>query len=438
MHRTHVIATAAAAAIFALAGIACAGVMAQNNAQADESATAETSEKLLLSELAEIYPLQYDSFATLKTKDGTESFEGHYSLGLKLLAPIERDGNTILLSENEGVTVTELEYDDVAGVWYVPNGENSVLTLRVTDVKGCYQCKSSYANEYIIENGEETAAEPLDEEFVENMNGQIWDCYLCHDTTFEQEADATVLMFSEVGGSWYDELTAEDRVCGQCHNHAYHKPMFLSGMDWSDYQPFKYGHDVDSVLAAEKEYGFGSYEESTGITTYRTNHAELEVLVDSNHYALGITCVDCHMPTVTDEESGEAYTDHNASQSPLENEAALEYCLTCHASQGIETTEDMVAMVRELQNETTKTGDEVSAKLATLHDLIADATATEGFDEDILNEARETYTTAKFYMEWGTNGNGSGYVKVVHNPELITSLLQRAGSMIDEAIALFE
>ena len=58
-------------------------------------------------------------------------------------------------------------------------------------------------------------------------------------------------------------------------------------------------------------------------------------------------------------------------------------------------------------------------------------------DEETLNQARDMYTQAKFYMEWGTFGNGSAYVKVVHNPEEIQLLQQRADVVLDEAIALF-
>ena len=191
------------------------------------------------------------------------------------------------------------------------------------------------------------------------------------------------------------------------------------------------------MLQAEKEAGFGSYEESTGITTYRSSHAELEITLDSNHHALGVTCVDCHMPQITDPETGETFTDHDASQSPLENEASLAYCLTCHEAQGIDSPEAMVQMVKDLQAETADRGEALKAKLADLHDLIEDANQGGTMDEETLNQARDMYTQAKFYMEWGTFGNGSAYVKVVHNPEEIQSLQQRADVVLDEAIALF-
>lgn len=426
-----------------LSAVLCIGCAAQGPtvgnqpSQGEEGSGSESSAKLTLSEWAEAYPLQYDSFATLKTKGWTDTYEGHYSLGLKLLAPVSREGNTVLLDENGDMAIGNLTYDYKTGQWVAGESKYSPLESRLGDVKGCYQCKTSNFNDLLAESGESMAAEPLDQEFLDAVDGQIWDCYLCHTGNPEDGYDSTITMFSSVMGDVYDDLTPEDRVCGQCHNHVVHKPMFQSGMAWSDYQPFKYGFDVDSVLKSAQEYDLGTYEESTGITTYRSSHAELEITLDSNHRSLGVTCIDCHMPDKTDGETGQMYSDHNASGSPLENEAALEYCLTCHKAQGIDSTEQMVEMVKALQDETAQTGKALEEKLADLHDLIEEANQAGTMDSEKLDEARTLYTQAKFYLEWGTFGNGSGYVKVAHNPELITSLMQRSSTVIDEALALF-
>lgn len=336
------------------------------------------------------------------------------------------------------MAVDMLEYDEETGRWYAcEGGQYDPLNNRTTDLVGCYSCKTSYFEDILPVYGESLAAKPTSAEFLDAVNGQIWDCYLCHADDPTAGVDNHQTLFKELMGDAYDELTPEDRVCGQCHSHSVHNTMFKSGIAWADYGSFDYGFDADSVLQAEKEAGFGSYEESTGITTYRSSHAELEITLDSNHHALGVTCVDCHMPQVTDPETGETFTDHDASQSPLENEASLAYCLTCHEAQGIDSPEAMVQMVKDLQAETADRGEPLKAKLADFHDLIEDANQGGTMDEETLNQARDMYTQAKFYMEWGTFGNGSAYVKVVHNPEEIQSLQQRADVVLDEAIALF-
>lgn len=427
--------------VTALIGFGCVAQEAtqgdNGDSETNEAVINSSSGKLLLSEWAEKYPLQYNSFATLKTKEWTNSYEGHYSLGLKMLAPVLREGNTLILDEEGNILITGLVYDESTKKWIAEEDIYGPLHSRLTDVKGCYECKSSNFEGMLAERGESLAAEPLDQVFLDEINGQIWDCYLCHTSSPEDGYDSTLTMFKEVIGGAYDQLTEEDRVCGQCHNHVVHNPMFQSGIAWKDYQPFKYGFDVDSILRTAEEYGYGTHEEETGITTYRSSHAELEITLDSNHRALGVTCIQCHMPETTDKEKGETYSDHNASQSPLENEVALEYCLSCHDSQGITSTEEMRKMVKEVQSEAAEKGAALESKLADLHDLIEEANTSESIDQTTLDEARLSYTKAKFYMEWGTFGNGSEYVKVVHNPDLIFSLMQRSDVVLDEALTLF-
>lgn len=422
---------AGAAVLGTAAALAAGGLFAAASVQADEQTGKPT-----MAELAEEYPLQYDSFNVLKTKDGTSSYEGHGSLGIKMLAPIQRDGNTIVLDAEGDMSVKDLAYDEETGRWYLPEGAYSSWNTR-TDSKGCYSCKTSLYTDILGDDYQAAASERIDQPFIEAIEGQIFDCYLCHADSPESPADYTIALSEAVLGDQLDELPQGARVCAQCHQSSYHAPMFASGIAWEDYQPFADGFDVDSVLAAEKAAGYGSTEEATGITTYRTNHADVEVWSSSVHASLGVTCVDCHMPTVVDPETGVAYTDHNASGSPLEREESLEYCLTCHAGQGIGSTDEMVEMVRTLQDETAATVAGVNEKLATLHGLIEQAVAGGTVDETVVEQACEAYTTAKFYSEWGLSGNGCGMVKVVHNADLIASLQVRAEALLDEAIALF-
>lgn len=425
-------AAVAAAATLALVGVVTAvGVGASQPAIADNAV-----EKVPLAQLAEEYPLQYDSLYQLKTKDWTGGYEGHAALALKMIAPVQHQGNTIVLDEEGDMSVKALEYDVETGRWYVPEGTEYATYLTRTDVKGCYSCKTSYYTE-VTGGGHAVASEAIDEEFISEIGKQFFDCYLCHTTDLEAGADVTVPYSIELLGDALDELPDNVRVCAQCHQTTYHSPLYATGEDWDWYRPFDDGFDVDSVLARQAASGLGSVEASTGIVTYRTNHAEVEVFMSSTHASLGLGCTDCHMPTVVDPETGVAYTDHNASGSPLESEAALEYCLTCHSGQGIASTEEMAQMVRDLQTQTAADVDVVKGKLAELHQLIEDGVASGEVDEEILEQARTAYTTAKYYSEWGLNGNGCANVKVVHNPELIASLQVRATALLDEAIALF-
>ncbi len=391
-----------------------------------------------LKEWAEEYPEYYKSYATIKTKEWTNSLEGHYTLFHKMLAPVLKKGNTLILNEEGDMSISGFMYDPVKNTWKLDESKYGPLVARPNDLKGCYACKSSVFESVLEREGEKVAAEKIDQEFLDEVNMQIWDCYMCHTDKPEDGYDATITMFKEITGPLYDELTPEDRVCGQCHNSTVHSPMFNSGKPWSEHQPFRYGFDGESMFKAAVEDGYGAKDEKTGIISYRTTHAELEFTYDSTHRAMGVNCQDCHMPTMTDPVTGKVFSDHNASGSPLENDAALDYCLTCHTNDEVKDREQMVDWVRTLQGETEAKQNEIKAKLETLKGLIEQAVTAGNVDATKLDEARTAYSKAKFLSEWGIYGNGAATVKVVHDSNETAELLEKAETVVDEGIALLK
>lgn len=154
----------------------------------------------------------------------------------------------------------------------------------------------------------------------------------------------------------------------------------------------------------------------------------------STHGSLGLTCVDCHMPTSTGDNG--SFTNHNASGSPLENPDAIATCMTCHESQGIETSEGMVAMVRKVQDETDVANAAAKERLAELLEAIKDANADASANQENLEEAKQLYTAAKFYIDWGIQGNDAGTCKAAHNAESARDMLARANVRMHSAFEL--
>lgn len=108
--------------------------------------------------------------------------------------------------------------------------------------------------------------------------------------------------------------------------------------------PWRYGLDPESLMKAALEDGYEmAVNPETGIANFQANHPEVEIFQGSVHQELGMTCVDCHGVKMQG-ENGE-FTSHGFSESPLENPEALEYCLTCHSSQGVKDAEAMKEFV---------------------------------------------------------------------------------------------
>ena len=200
------------------------------------------------------------------------------------------------------------------------------------------------------------------------------------------------------------------------------------------FSPYRYGFDVDSLYAAALEDGVYSVAEDTGIVLSCLDHPDVEVLQGSVHSELGMTCVSCHMPTMTDAESGEEFTYHNASESPLANETALEYCLTCHESQGIKNTEEMKQMVKNRQKEIEASVADYPDRFEAAYNAIKAAKDAGAVDEAVLQKARDDYSKAEAYYHVAQGGSVDG-VKIAHNPEAVPGYYAQAGSLLDEVMA---
>ncbi len=237
--------------------------------------------------------------------------------------------------------------------------------------------------------------------------------------------------FLETSHDTFSHNDIKTLVCGQCHNQlAMYRGVYAKpGNTFDSINPYRYGTDADALYQAAIEDGAAVMpEEATGAQLVMSSgENELEVFEGSNHQAQGLTCVDCHMTTATNSE-GEEYINHNSSGSPLENEVALQKCLTCH---NYDTTEEMVDMVRAKQEETADTQARLEGKVATLKELLTEATASGTADETILKEARENYSRANFYVQYYPGW----LTKEVHNPDAFESYLSRAEYLLDESIA---
>ena len=243
-------------------------------------------------------------------------------------------------------------------------------------------------------------------------------------------------VISDTIPSALEYVPEEDLVCGQCHTlyHSYtNEAIGLGSLDF-----YQYGTGVENIMQSLLEYIdlYGDY------LIYVNDNYVLELFQGSNHQSMGLTCTDCHMVETTTED-GETYTDHNMTASPLENETALEFCLTCHEAQGIEDTDAMVEFVEEKIDELSVRQHVTYANLTALGEAVTAATDEATLDEATLEEVNELYLKAKIYYYYQHYGDyysdlqhyDSGY-SAVHNYDGSVECLDAADECIAEANAL--
>lgn len=379
-----------------------------------------------------LYPLEWDSYHQKPVKADGET-HGHYDLQEKLLAPVVRDGTSLIKSEDGYYQISGFSWNEEIGAWVIDEDQLGAVPADAFKM-GCYSCKSSNFDEAYEQWGADIFTQDPTQEFIDVIDGQVWDCATCHDGDPATSApDAQLTYWTQLSRDSFDELDSTERICGQCHNSLDYRSRITDQDKMDSFSPYKYGFDIDSLYDAAVDDGIYTVDEETGLLSTCFDHPDVEFTQGSAMRELGVICVDCHMPQVTDEETGQTYTDHGASNSPLENEAALEYCLTCHNSQGIETTDDMVAMVREKQAEAAEVEQTVSDKLDQAEALFADADATAKVDEDTLAQLRDDWSHAEAYLH-AVKGSGEFGTKVAHNPSATFSYMAQAESLLDGII----
>ncbi|MBQ9021338.1 MAG: ammonia-forming cytochrome c nitrite reductase subunit c552 [Eggerthellaceae bacterium] len=385
-----------------------------SSAAASQAAAPATGEMLSLAEYAEKYPLQTSSWLQ-KREDGG-----------KCMATME---------ENFRATL---------GAAFGMDG----IPLY------CGSCHNANYKQLLAEVGDENmlVTDAHYDGIIEYMG-----CGVCHSADLEAGVDDNTSFWPTFISeeSWNKYINQDDAVCGQCHmlepSSAYMLPEFRGTVDI-----YKYGIDADSVYKAMMEaweenpieitqvmvdngfhVGATRIDEETGALIIGDNNKPiLETYQGSNHQNMGLTCIDCHMVEATAED-GTTYTDHFACD-PLNNETALENCLTCHKAQGQDSTEAMREFVLGKQEELAKAQQALEANLATFKDELAQANVNSAFDADALKTAQEAYTKAVFYTQFQaqlTSDKKNQGATAAHNPTETYANIEKAEAAITEGMA---
>ena len=325
----------------------------------------------------------------------------------------------------------------------------------------CIACKSDAFNDAYNELGDEVFVKKADGSLprMSDLSSELrekaqdmWSCTTCHAGDPEGPVSSQIVYFNELGADLKAKISDNVAACGQCHN-VLAAIKDVEGLDIKNTNPYRYGITADGFLQFTSEIGGTKLEdEATGIVVYRANHPTVEMYSGSQHEAMGLDCSDCHMVSMTSDE-GKTYTSHDASGVISENNLALEKCLDCHENQnGVKTAKDMLYFLRAKQTELANKQGVVQTKLNGLYDQILAAVESGSADESVLDAARDAYSRATTYIEWGTQSfittfanknlttnplagsDGRGRT-AAHNFDGSMDYLARAEVMIDDASA---
>jgi len=139
----------------------------------------------------------------------------------------------------------------------------------------------------------------------------------------------------EATGVKLDNISTQEMrtfVCAQCHAEYYFKKT-----EWTDKDgtaktamvvkfPWDNGLTIEDMEKYYDDINFSDWTHQISKTPMlKAQHPDYEMFTQGIHARRGLTCADCHMPTI--QEGSDKYTNHHI-QSPLDD--LTNTCLNCH------------------------------------------------------------------------------------------------------------
>ena len=308
-------------------------------------------------------------------------------------------------------------------------------TQRPHALANCLTCKTPNFAKLVNDEGVQAYKYSFDEAMAK-MEESV-SCYTCHgnDAGSKGQITLTHSYVKEALGDNAEAISQSTLSCGQCHIEYYFTVADAETMMPYDsvaaMTPEAILAYYDSIENKDGELGFYDWvQPSTGAKMLKAQHPELETYLTGKHAAMGMSCADCHMEIVM-EEDGEVYHSHYID-SPLNNETLLSTCASCHGDT------DMKDFVKKLQARITARETDVGNKLSAFKDALAEAVqaAEEGAPgartQEELDAVRKLYREAQWFFDFDYVENAEG----AHNSDLATRCLDTAEAKIAEGLAL--
>lgn len=360
-----------------------------------------------------IYPTHWESYRKGLQTDSKTKYGGNVRESKLEIYPY-------LKTLYAGLGYSE-EFWEPRGHPYAVDDINSVPGSRKKTGGACLTCKSPQVPGLIEEYGVDFYSAPYDE-MVKNITDPIG-CADCHDPeTNELRISRPALIKAyERQGKDITAATQEEMrslVCAQCHVTYY----FLDDTKETTF-PWDEGLKADEVYQYYQKKNYSEWEHPlTQADLVKARHPDYELFLGSTHHSAGVSCADCHMPYVKEDDNAKA-TSHWWVSPLLTIEGS---CSQCHP-QGEEYLRNRVYAIQDQHNELMDLAAQTMVKAV---ESIETALNTQGVDQELLSQAQEIYRKAFWYFDWVSTANSVGF----HNPQEGAKFLGYSIQYANEAI----
>ena len=301
--------------------------------------------------------------------------------------------------------------------------EDTMITGRSKFGGVCLACKSADYPALVAQYGQVEFDTMFWSEAAAKTNHPV-SCIDCHDPASPDFALRITRPWLEVAitaqGKTLADFEMRSLVCAQCHAEYYFEgPGTANTVTF----PWTHGFTPEDALQHKDDENFSDWiHPRTGAGVHKIQHPEFEFFQGSVHAKLGLTCADCHMPTVSDEQ-GREYTQHWLV-SPLRHIEAS--CQDCHG--------DPVALrarTEQLQGELRTTANEVGVALEQAINGLRDARRNPAAGVHHITAAQASHRRAQLLLDWFLVENSTGF----HNVAEARRILGEARSAVAEMVA---
>ncbi|AQS40324.1 respiratory nitrite reductase (cytochrome) [Shewanella psychrophila] len=281
----------------------------------------------------------------------------------------------------------------------------------------CWSCKGPDVPRMIAEQGEDGFFSGKwskgGSEIVNTIGCQ--DCHEPGSSKLRMARPFAERAMESIGLKW-DDASRKDKqamVCGQCHVEYY-----FEGKNKKAKFPWDNGVKADQAEAYFDSINFTDWTHQLSKTPMlKAQHPDYETWSQGIHGQNNVTCIDCHMPKIVNEQ-GRKYTDHRVG-NPFDR--FEQTCASCH-EQTKEQLQDIVAQRTAKINEL-----KVNAETQLVHAhyetaAVLAAGATDAEVHDIQQDIR--------HAQWRWDHATASHGIAMHNPD---EALRVLGTAIDRA-----